>query len=136
MCSLYLAPQLTNDSLSEHLISLTHSLPSPYPLAIDANAHRPHWGSSAVDARGTILFDSLDSANFVCLNSGEPTFYSSNRLFSHIDLIFCSPDLAPLFSWCPHYDSFNSDHFPILLESSFSFPLVSSIPKSNLSAAD
>ena len=31
---------------------------------------------------------------------------------------------------------FNSDHFPILLDSSFSYPCTSSIPKWNLSAAD
>ena len=122
VCSLYLPPQLLNDFLSEHLTSLTRSLPSPYLLAMDANAHHPHWGSPAVDARGTILFDFLDSANLVCLNSGEPTFCSSSGLFSHIDLTFCSPTLAPLFSWHPHFDSFNSDHFPILLDSSFSYP--------------
>ena len=133
VCSLYLPPQLPNDSLSEHLTSLTRSLPSPYLLAMDANAHHPHWGSSAVDARAAILFDFLDSANLVCLNSGEPTFCSSS---SHIDLTFCSPTLAPLFSWHPHFDSFNSDHFPILLDSSFSSPCTSSIPKWNLSAAD
>ena len=85
-----------------------------------------------------ILFDFLDTANLVCLNSGEPTFCSSSGLFSHIDqfdLTFCSPTLAPLFSWHPHFDSFNSDHFPILLDSSFSYPCTS-IPKWNLSAAD
>ena len=139
VCSLYLPLQLPNDSLSEHLTSLTRSLPSPYLLAMDANAHHPHWGSPAVDARGAILFDFLDTANLVCLNLGEPTFCSSSGLFSHIDqfdLTFCSPTLAPLFSWHPHFDSFNSDHFPILLDSSFSYPCTSSIPKWNLSVAD
>ena len=103
---------------------------------MDANAHHPPWGSPAVDARGTILFDFLDSANLVCLNSGEPTFCSSSGLFSHIDLTFCSLTLAPLFSWHLHFDSFNSDHFPISLDSSFSYLCTSSIPKWNLSAAD
>ena len=106
---------------------------------MDANAHHPHWGSAAVDARGTILFVFLDSANLVCLNSGEPTFCSSSGLFSHIDLTFCFPTLAlPHFFLGmphPHFDSFNSDHFPILLDSSFSYPCTSSIPKWNLSAS-
>ena len=122
VCSLYLPPQLPNDSLSEYITSLTRSLPSPYLLAMDANTHHPHWGSLAVDAWGTILFDFLDSANLVCLNSGEPTFYSTSGLFSHIDLTFCSHTLTPLFSRHPHIYSFNSDHFQILLDSSFSFP--------------
>ena len=127
---------MINDSLSEHITSLTRSLPSPYPLAMDANAHHLHWGSPAIDARVTLLFNFLDSANLACLNSGEPTFYSSSGLFRSIDLTFSSPTLAPLFSWHLHFDSFNSDHFLILLDSSFFFPHVSPIPKWNLSEAD
>lgn len=117
VCSLYIPPSFPHDALLKDLDSLLLQLPAPLILMFDANAHHPLWGSSESDSRGCLLADWIDSQSLILHNTGEPTYLSSQGVFTHIDLTLTSPTIASLFTWKPLPDTYNSDHFPLLLAS-------------------
>jgi hypothetical protein len=121
LCSLYLPPDFSLVDLLPNLDALLSAIPKPFIILTDANAHHPSWGSSCSDRRGESLNDWLNNNNLTLLNTTEPTYLSSSGSFTHIDLTIATPDVAPLFSWHVHHDSYDSDHFPIILDSSIHF---------------
>ena len=95
----------------QHLVS---SLPTPFLLVGDFNAHNPIWGSNHRDARGHIIENLLDNSNIILLNTGTPTCLSARSgELSAIDLSFSSPDLAIRFEWKTADNLYGSDHLPI-----------------------
>jgi hypothetical protein len=136
LCSLYLPPDLDNDSLKQSLTSLINILPTPVVFTTDANAHHLTWGSPASDHRGNILADWIEEHDLITLNNGEPTYLSSNGAYTHIDLTICSPDIAPLFQWQPYHDPLNSDHFPLIISTDLSLFTTPAPPRWKLSEAN
>ena len=122
VCSLYLPPELPLALISVELPRLVASLPRPFVLATDANAHHPAWGSPGSDQRGDFLQQWLTDSGLVLLNQGEPTFLSSRGTYSHLDLTITTPDIAPLFTWSPLPDPHSSDHFPVLSSTAVALP--------------
>ena len=113
--SLYLPPSLDNNVIKIELEKLKEHMADPFILCMDANAHHPYWGSTEqkTDTRGNIIAEWLDENPFVLLNSGEPTHISTTGTFTHIDLTFCSTDIASGIDWETYHNPMNSDHFPI-----------------------
>ncbi|KAG5873327.1 hypothetical protein JTB14_005307 [Gonioctena quinquepunctata] len=113
ICSLYLPDANWRKEELEDLIS---QLPIPFLLVGDMNAHNPLWGSLRRDIRGSILEQLLDRDNLILLNSGAMTYFNArSRDFSAIDLSLASPRIATRLSWRVLDDSYNSDHFPIVI---------------------
>lgn len=115
--SLYIPPNYHNESLKYDLQDLLSEMSSPFILTADANAHHAMWGSPSNDSRGSIIANLIEENNLFLLNSGEPTYLTHQGTFSHIDITICSSDVAPLYTWRPHHETFNSDHFPIMVYS-------------------
>ena len=136
ICSLYLPPDLQNDNLHMKLHELKQLLPKPFVICIDANAHHPVWGSSTEDKRGKIIVNFIEDNDLILLNTGEPTYLSNYGTFTHIDITVSSADISTHFGWQPHNDTFNSDHFPILIKADFSHHTSPLPPRWKLSKAD
>ncbi|WP_179117403.1 endonuclease/exonuclease/phosphatase family protein, partial [Solemya velum gill symbiont] len=121
ICSIYLSPNQTYTSTD--LIKLLDQLPSPCLLLGDFNGHHPLWGSPAPNARGSQVYQFIDSVNYCLLNLPQPTFLSSSHgTFSHLDLSLAHPSLFLDFTWKVLPDLHGSDHFPILLHCNESIP--------------
>ena len=112
VCSLYLPPGCSFPRGEvEHLIS---SLPSPYFILGDFNAHSPFWGCDARCPRGQILEDLLINFNIGLLNTGTYTHCTMpSGSMSALDLSLCSPRLQISTSWTVDKFLYGSDHFPI-----------------------
>jgi ribonuclease HI len=121
LCSLYLPPDITSSCLIHNLDALISYLPKPFLILTDANAHHPSWGSLQSDRKGNTINEWLNDRGLTLLNTGEPTFLSAAGTFSHIDITIATPDIASIFTWHVHHDSYNSDHFPIMIDSSLNF---------------
>ena len=79
----------------------------------DFNAKSPLWGSKVRDARGKIIERCLlEDTDLVCVNKGDPTHLASNGLLTHLDLTFCSSNLAAVAEWSVLDDNLGSDHYP------------------------
>lgn len=128
ICSLYIPPDYDNSQLTSELNSLQQVLPQPFMICSDSNAHHPSWGSPQANQRGKLINDWLIHNQLALLNTDEPTYISSGGNLTHIDLTITTADIAPLFTWHPHLDNFDSDHFPIILDSSLTIP-VSLLPE-------
>ena len=55
--------------------------------------------------------------NFMILNPGEPTFLGESGRYSNIDLTITDNNLAIKLTWDISSELYNSDHFPIFIES-------------------
>lgn len=111
------------------LISLYLNPSEPLPLTVlstmltcnnqntiilgDFNAHSRLWGSPNTNHRGSLIENILTNSNLILLNDGRPTHFSTRSIFTHIDLTFISPDLAPITTWNINNYLHSSDHFPI-----------------------
>ena len=135
VCSLYLPPDLTNTNLTDKLNKLKELLPKPFIMCIDSNAHHPFWGSPKEDKRGKIISNFLEENDLILHNSGEPTYLSNQGTLTHIDITISTADIATLFNWQPHNDTFNSDHFPIYIKADLNSHTLSP-PRWKLSKAD
>jgi Reverse transcriptase (RNA-dependent DNA polymerase)/Endonuclease-reverse transcriptase len=78
----------------------------------DFNAKNTLWGSPIIDFRGRILEELIERNNLVCLNTGESTRLNFNGKTSHLDLSFCSSNLAISSNWSVLENSCGSDHYP------------------------
>ena len=136
ICSLYIPPVLQNLSLNTELANLYSALPRPLILCADVNANNPLWGSPRSDVRGALLASWISDSDLVLLNTDEPTYLSSQGIFSHIDLIICTPDIAGSYTWLPQPDLFNSDHYPLLISSTLDTHDPPSAPRWHTSGAD
>lgn len=142
ICSLYLPPSIDNNTLETNLNHLVSQFHHPFLLLGDFNAHNPMWGrdATASDERGDIIERFLDAHHLVLLNTGQNTHFSlSHNSESAIDLSICSPQLSVLFEWSVDSDIYNSDHYPIKLQTTFSpedDEVRGSVPRWNLQRAD
>jgi len=81
----------------------------------DFNSWGTNWGSPSDNSRGNTLQSFLNDTNLILLNCEFPTHFSNPNTYTHIDLSFCSPELAIDSEWNTIEDLHGSDHFPILL---------------------
>ena len=113
VCSLYLSPSTV---VSKHqLEALIAQLPEPMILLGDLNGHSPLWGSEETNNQGKVVEDFVSDHDLCILNSGSPTFCSSQGTLTHVDLSLCHASLFLDFDWKVHSDLCGSDHFPVLL---------------------
>ena len=134
LISIYLPPnkkideeKLTNLGLDRNTI-----------MVGDFNAKSPIWGSSIRDVRGKAIERCLlDNTELVCVNTGEPTHITAKGVQSHLDLTFCSSNLAIVTDWKVFKDNMGSDHYPTLTtvdKNIVAFPYIKS--SWNISKAD
>lgn len=134
ICSLYLPNQKWTQA---QLQSLIQELPPPFLLLGDFNSHNPLWGATSIDSHGKIIEKILGEENLVLLNIGDPTYIDDTHgTYSALDLAISSPTLAPTFNWSVAHDTFDSDHFPILLQISDDTSPKTCRPKWKLEQAD
>lgn len=98
------------------------SIPRPFILAGDFNAHHSCWGCEITDGYGARLLEAMNDSQLIYLNDGSPTLvksvFSLNE--SAIDLTWCTADLAGLLEWKALDDPSGSDHFPIIIKATLS----------------
>ena len=104
----------------------------------DFNSRHLDWGSDINNSKGNIMSHFISSNNFILLNDGSPTHFSTHNSFTHIDLSFCTPILKIHSEWSILDDLHGSDHFPIIIKM---FPHTNSIirrhkPKYNFKKAN
>jgi len=68
-------------------------LTTPTLITGDFNGWNSLWGSPKSNRRVTIFGDYIHSNNYIILNNGQPTHFSTHNSYTHIDLAFCSPNL-------------------------------------------
>nr|CAH7738809.1 unnamed protein product [Callosobruchus chinensis] len=111
LCNIYLPDNNWNIS---QLRSVVESLPRPYIIMGDFNAHSPLWGDQPRDQRGRAIKFLIETSEITLLNTGEGTHFNVHSgSTSAIDLTFSSPRLAANLSWKVLDDLNFSDHFPI-----------------------
>ena len=124
-CSLYLPPGV--DFPTNDFISLLNELPSPFMILGDFNSKNNCWGSPTSTSpspditykRGSKLLEILEDKSLQILNTGKPTFFRAyNNYFSHLDLTIGSPEICHHFNWDTHWNTSDSDHFPIIISNS------------------
>lgn len=121
VCSIYLSPnQQINRTDLENILN---TLPKPFILSGDFNAHHNQWGSKRDDSRGKMIEALINDQHLITLNDGNPTFIHSgningnNNITSCIDLTLCSAEIADKLNWTVADDQHGSDHFPIMIGS-------------------
>ena len=120
-CSVYIPP--SHNTSSSDISGLILSLPSPFILCGDFNAHSHTWGVTSnikfrTNARRNIIDHLLATHDdlFLLNHPNTPTHLNSTSgTFSAIDLTLCSNSLTPKVTWCTHPDLCDSDHYPILI---------------------
>lgn len=111
--SIYVRPKtkITTDEWSKFFASI----PKPFVIGGDFNAHHVTWGCDQNDIPGKNLLDAIHNNKLTFLNDGSPTFFGfTNNRPSAIDLTICSPELRQLMEWQTLNDLFGSDHVPII----------------------
>ena len=142
ICSIYLPPNIENNTLERKLNNLIAQFQNPFILLGDFNAHSPMWGRDVAvpDERGDIIERFLTDQQLVILNTRDNTYFSlAHNSESAIDLSICSPEIGTFFEWSVDPDIYHSDHYPIKLRSTFSHDndaVAGSIPRWNLKRAD
>lgn len=136
ICSLYIPPDLPLSDITEPMEKLISDLPVPLIICMDSNAHYYSWGSNSSDSRGNFIAELIDKHSLIILNTGEPTFLSSNGTYTHIDLTLCSPQIASQIQWLTHPDFSNSDHLPIVIGTDILLSTSTESPRWQLSKAN
>ena len=115
ICNIYLPPS-ENVSLQQ-LEDLVAQLPTPYLLVGDFNARHPLWGDTLCNQKGRIVESLIDSTPCSILNNGRPThLHQQTNSTTCIDLTIVSSESLPNFTWTTLDDLYNSDHYPILVD--------------------
>ena len=65
LISLYIPPNLENNSLQNKLDALLNEIPPPYLICTDANGHHPAWGSQTPNPRGNLIYNWLNNRIFL-----------------------------------------------------------------------
>ena len=114
VCNIYIPPSQTINA--SEILNLTSQLPTPFLLLGDFNARNRLWGDTIENQHGRIVREFLLQTDNIVLNTGAPThFHIQTATESCIDLSIASPDVALDFEWSPAEDTYNSDHYPIIL---------------------
>lgn len=107
-------------SIISELSPIFSSIPPPIIILGDFNCHHPIWGCPVSDCFSSNLIELMDDYNLCLLNDGSPTrSVSPLQNPSAVDLSFSSPSLASQLFWSVLPNSHGSDHFPILISTSF-----------------
>lgn len=86
-------------------------------IAGDFNSHHTTWNCANIDSNGENLLQTMYSFNFFCINRDTMTRINSpHERASNIDLIFVSLPAINLVTYKQLEDSWDSDHFPLLIE--------------------
>ena len=118
ICSIYIAPD--ENFTKQQLIDLRNQLNPPFFILGDFNAHSPLWekGRQESDIRAKIIEDFFTQSNLCLLNDLSPTHIDATSFKkTSIDLSFCHPDLVSDFQWSVSDNLYDSDHFPITMNS-------------------
>ncbi|XP_017778567.1 PREDICTED: RNA-directed DNA polymerase from mobile element jockey-like [Nicrophorus vespilloides] len=89
----------------------------PFILMGDLNAHHLHWGHATNNTNGRELMAAIHAHGLVMLNDMRPTRLKQGSP-SILDLLLASPEAALNLTSSTWQDTFGSDHYPILCESS------------------
>lgn len=108
--SIYLQPTVTIDTIE--LAKAVQSLPPPYLVCGDFNAHNASWGSQKTDKRGTNITDFMETVRLLLINDGQPTY---PRYESILDLAMVTDTLAKSISCKTDVETHGSDHVPLLV---------------------
>jgi len=115
ICSLYLPPNAA--VMGYDLDMIFAQLPPPILLVGDLNAHSSLWGSNHSNRLGKLVENCLLQHNVTLLNNGSHTHISTAYgTTSAIDLSICSPQISTKLHWSVCSDSYNSDHYPIKIQ--------------------
>lgn len=98
-----------------NLKTITENLSYPLLITGDFNSHSQIWGSLNSSSRGKTIENFILNEDFIILNNGSPTHFSTHNTFSHVDISLCSSQIAPLCSWKTLPNLYGSDHYPILI---------------------
>ena len=102
---------------------LLTQLPEPFILLGDFNAKHEVWEESESDVKGVMIVDLLTETELTLLNTGLPTHYHVQSNSSHaVDLAFCTPCLYPALQWGVMDDLYESDHYPIRIDTTSKIP--------------
>lgn len=96
-----------------------NSIPKPFLLTGDFNAHNISWGCEFNDSFGKTLCEAINQCNLVYLNDGSPTFVNLGRNIA-IDLSVCSQDIIQYMTWTVIDDPHGSNHLPIIMTLEYS----------------
>ena len=115
ICSLYLPP---SEYLNIVLLSrLIDQLPVPFVICGDFNGHSMTWDCDKDSSREDRIDDFITENSICLLNDGSYTYlHPATGTFTAIDLSLCSPDILVEIDFMVESDSYNSDHFPIILK--------------------
>ncbi|GFY29833.1 putative RNA-directed DNA polymerase from transposon X-element [Trichonephila clavipes] len=114
VCCLYLPPNAV--IRQQDLSNLVDQLPAPFVILGDFNGHSTLWGRVKTNPRGRQIEQVLSDHCLCLLNHEEPMyFHKPTRSFHTLDLAICSPSLLPILNFSFEKDTYNSDHFPIVL---------------------
>ncbi|GBM48537.1 hypothetical protein AVEN_184561-1 [Araneus ventricosus] len=98
------------------LNSLFQELQAHFILIGDFNDLSLFWGSGNANSRGRQIEEPINDHSLCLLNKGNQTyFHFSGTFFHNLDLVLCSPSLAPYFAFRTGTDLLESDRFPIFL---------------------
>ena len=89
----------------------------------DYNGRQPLWDGGASNPRWILIVSFIEDEDLELLNTGDVThFHSQTGTFTSIDLSVYTSNCLLDFTWRVLPDLYDSDHFPILLESVDSEP--------------
>lgn len=114
LLSIYIPPK--HLILAQELEYICSQIQFPILICGDFNAHAELWDDNwvnAPDQQGNQIIDFIQDNDFIILNDGSATHFSTHNTFSAIDLTLCSSSLALEFNW--QITSSKSDHFPIII---------------------
>jgi hypothetical protein len=111
--SIYQRP--TENIENKELTRIILSLPPPYIIVGDFNAHHVGWFSNFTNKNGENLFNTINSLNLILLNENVPTRYGGMNKDSVIDLAFISPIILNQINIKVHEEHTTSDHAPLIL---------------------
>lgn len=112
-CPTYSYPRFDKTKLD----NLIKSIPHPFILAGDFNAHNTSWGCNSTSRRGREILDVINDNCLVLLNDGQVTTVGSSSWRPNaLDLTIVSPELAMSCEWSVHNDPLGSYHLPVLIK--------------------
>ena len=124
---------------AKEITDLIDQLPKPFILIGDMNAKHELWGTSNRDMNPRWeIFERILIGDDVCLlNDGSPThFHVQTGSYSAIDLALCSSDCLLEFNFSTLDSLHDSDHYPILLNSTIPIDFTTAPERFNFKKAD
>ena len=106
------------------LTCLIHQLPTPFVVCGEFNGHSITWGCDKNNSRGDRIYDFITDINVCLLNDGSYTYlHPATGTFTAIDLSLCSLKIRMDIDFMVESDTYDSDHFPIVVNIGVSLPI-------------